>query len=190
MLDYLKGTVTVRDWIFVGAVLGLAVLLCTGFYFVVYTKQNERLAGLQKELDTVRLELKTAKEYEQNFEQLSQQSEKMELLVNLFQERLPEKREIPNLLRRFERLGDNIGLQVGLAPLPTISDADKETIPYTVTCRGDFHQVVTFINLLERDDRYLKVSDLDIGEEEAGVTEAEFTLSTFLFRQPQAGEPK
>jgi Tfp pilus assembly protein PilO len=61
------------------------------------------------------------------------------------------------------------------------TDSSKETIPYKVTARGTFHQIVSFINRLERDDRYLAISDLDIKEEQAGVSEATFTLSTFRF---------
>jgi len=64
-----------------------------------------------------------------------------------------------------------------------MTDANKETIPYEIIARGDFHEIVQFINLLERDQRYLKVSNLDIGEEIAGISEATFQLSTFRFIQ-------
>lgn len=184
MLDFFKGTVTPRDWLFVGVMVGIAVLLFSGFYFVFYAKQNEKLAGLQAELVTKRSERKVALETKRNIDALRQESEKMERLVELFEERLPEEREIPNLLQKFERRGDDLGLRVGLVALPTTSDARKETIPYEVTALGTFHQIVSFINMLERDERYLKVSDLDIQEEEAGVSEATFILSTFRFIQP------
>ncbi len=125
-----------------------------------------------------------AYETQRNLEALRKESEKMVKLVDLFEQRLPEQREIPNLLQKFERRGDDLGLRVGLVALPVTSDARKETIPYEVTALGSFHQIVSFINLLERDERYLKVSDLDIQEEEAGISEATFILSTFRFIQP------
>jgi len=60
-------------------------------------------------------------------------------------------------------------------------DSSKEVIPYQVVAKGSFHQIVAFINLLEKDQRYLKISDLDIGPEKAGICEAKFVLSTFRF---------
>jgi Tfp pilus assembly protein PilO len=181
MLDYLKGKVTLRDWAFVGAILAVAVVLCLAFYFAVYTKETAKLTTINVELEKIRAELKVAYDTKKNFEQLEKDWEKADRLVALFENRLPEERDIRRLVSNFEGLGDTLGIQVELTQLPTLSDVSKETIPYKVTARGNFHQIASFINLLERDDRYLKISDLDIGEEEASVSEATFTLSTFRF---------
>jgi len=186
MLDYLKGSVTLRDWAFVGVVLGVTVVLSLVFYFVIYTRQEAQLAAVGTELDKIRAELKVAYDTKRNFEVLEKDWEKADRLVALFEDRLPEERDIRRLVSNFEALGDGLGLEVKLTQLPTLADASKETIPYKVTARGNFHQIASFINLLERDDRYLKISDLDIGEEEASVSEATFTLSTFRFLGPTA----
>jgi Tfp pilus assembly protein PilO len=111
----------------------------------------------------------------------------MQELVTQFQERLPESREIPTLLKQFEGFAGEIGLRVELSQMQRVTDARKETIPYSVVARGDFSQIVRFINRLERFQRYLKVSDLNIGKEEAGVAEATFTLSTYRFIEPNEG---
>ena len=105
----------------------------------------------------------------------------MAQLFDDFQKRLPEEREIPNLLQRFERMGGEIGLRLEMVPMDTKLDRRIETIPFKVKAKGQFHQVVAFINLLESDERYLKVSDIDIGEEKEDVSEAAFILSTFRF---------
>ena len=188
MRDLMRGKVTGRDWAFVGAVLGVTGLLAVAFYFLFYGPQQTKLAQVRRDIQEQRQELKKAIETQQNIDKLREDSAKMEQLVQLFEQRLPEEREIPSLLRQFERLGDDLGLSVELKTLPTTSDANKETIPYEVTALGNFHQIVSFINLLERDERYLKVSDLDIQEEEAGLSEATFTLSTFRFIQSAASE--
>ncbi|HQK75497.1 MAG TPA: type 4a pilus biogenesis protein PilO, partial [Candidatus Hydrogenedentes bacterium] len=57
----------------------------------------------------------------------------------------------------------------------------KLTIPYRIVVRGSFHDIAEFINRLERFKRYLKVSELQVGPEKDGVSEAEFTLSTYTF---------
>ena len=183
MLDFFKGTVTAKDWAFVGVVLGLTGLLCAGFYFGVYKGKQEKLAQVGKELVETTAELNAARETKAKFAEFKLEADKAEKLVLLFEERLPEKREIPRLLEQFEKKAKDLGLSVELTQLPTKTDTNKETIPYEIIARGDFHEIVQFINLLERDKRYLKVSNLDIGEEVAGISEASFHLSTFRFIQ-------
>jgi len=190
MLSYFQGTVTARDWAAVAVILSVTVLLGILFFFFVYTPQQDTIAELEVERAEVRENLARARETEANIEQLRAEAEKMDLLVNLFEQRLPDQREIPALLRNFERLGNELGLRVQLQALPTITDVNKETIPYKVTTWGDFHTILTFINLLERDNRYLKISDLDIVAEETTTTSTgTFTLSTFRFIQPASPTP-
>lgn len=187
MLEFFKGTVTPKDWAFVGVVLGATGLICAGFYFAIYKGQQERLASVVATLEETKTELVAARETKDKFEEFKLEAEKAERLVELFEKRLPEEREIPRLLEQFEGKAKELGLSVELTQLPTKTDVNKETIPYEVIARGDFHEIVQFINLMERDQRYLKVSNLDIGEEIAGISEASFHLSTFRFIQ-RAGD--
>jgi len=183
MLEFFKGTVTPKDWAFVGVVLGAAGLICAVFYFAVYKGQQDRLATVVATLNETEAELDAARETKEKFDVFKLEAEKAERLVELFENRLPEEREIPRLLEQFEGKAKDLGLSVELTQLPTKTDINKETIPYEVIARGDFHKIVQFINLMERDQRYLKVSNLDIGEEVAGISEASFHLSTFRFIQ-------
>ncbi|HOH51377.1 MAG TPA: type 4a pilus biogenesis protein PilO [Candidatus Hydrogenedentes bacterium] len=181
MLDILTGKVTARDWMFVGGVLALTAVIAVGFYVLVIGHQKQRVETRRQELAGVKKELGEAKKIAENIDGLRKESEDMERLVDIFQKRLPSEREIPNLLRQFEKLGADLGLRVQLASLPSRRESRTETIPYKVTAAGEFHKIAEFINKLERDERYLKVSDLDIGEQEAGVSTATFVLSTFRF---------
>jgi Tfp pilus assembly protein PilO len=183
MLDFFKGTVTAKDWAFVGAVLGITGLLGAAFFFGIFKGQQAKLDAVRVTLEDTKKELREARETKAKFAEFKIEAEKASRLVEMFEERLPEEREIPRLLEQFEKKGDDLGLSVELTQLPTMTDANKETIPYEIIARGDFHEIVQFINLLERDQRYLKVSNLDIGEEIAGISEATFQLSTFRFIQ-------
>ncbi len=86
-------------------------------------------------------------------------------------------------------MANDVGLSHSLKPEAPQRDETKETIPYSVDTFGNFHQTASFINRLERFERYLKISDLKIEEEDAGVSKASFTLSTFRFlgENPQEG---
>ena len=181
MIEFFRGTVTPKDWAFVAVVLSIGALLAAGFYLVLYDRWSVDLAELDTRVKDLEGQYSEALQIKNDIEALRDESENMNTLVTQFEKRLPEEREIPQLLSQFETQGDDLGLRVELATMPTEVAKGKETIPYKVTVYGDFHQIVSFINLLERDERYLKISDIDLGEEEAGVSEATFTLSTFRF---------
>jgi len=186
MLDYFRGTVTPKDLAIVGAVIGVTALIVVAFYFLVFVGLEEDLGIRTAELDVIRADLREARRIKQDIDDLARRSEKMERLVGIFQERLPEESEIPKLMLQFEKLGDALGLRTQLEPYDKTEDSRKLTIRYKVTTWGSFHDIVTFINRLERDERYLKISDLAIADEEALVSQANFTLSTYRFIQSKA----
>jgi len=181
MIDFLKGRVTPQDIGIVAGIIVVVGLICAGLYFFVVMPEYDRQVELRADLQKVQADLKRAREIEEDIGRLEVETEKWENLVTQFEQRLPDEREIPRLMRRFELMGDEIGLRVELGQLPTTTDTRKETIPYEVVAYGDFHQILNFINMLERHDRYLRISELDIDEQEAGVSEASFVLSTFRF---------
>lgn len=181
MLDMLKGKVTRQDWIYVGSILAVTVVLAGALYYFVIQAEKAKIAARAQQLSGVAAELESARKIEQNIASLRDEKVLMAQLFDDFQKRLPEEREIPNLLQRFERMGGEIGLRLEMVPMDTKLDRRIETIPFKVKAKGQFHQVVAFINLLESDERYLKVSDIDIGEEKEDVSEAAFILSTFRF---------
>ena len=186
MLDYFRGTVTAKDFAVVGAVVGLTALVVVAFYFLVYAGQERELGARTAELEEIRADLRDARKIKEDIDDLARRSEKMEQLVAIFQDRLPEESEIPKLMLGFEQMGDSLGLSPQLEPLDKTEDSRKLTIRYKVTASGSFHDIMTFVNQLERDDRYLKISDLDIGPEELFVSKATFTLSTYRFIQTKA----
>ena len=197
MIDFFKGTVTQKDWGIVGGIVGAAVVLVLGYWFLPLPLLNgAQQANLEEVIasdEAVITQLTKARETQKNIESLRNEAAKMQELATQFEERLPDSREIPALLKQFEGLATEIGLWRELAMLPRIPDTHKETIPYSVVVKGNFHQIVSFINRLERSQRYFKVSELNIGKEESGVAQATFTLSTFRFIQAsetaKPGEP-
>ena len=188
MIEMLKGTVTPKDWAFAGIVVCIALALASVYVLFVSGEQERRLEEIAAERQTVTADLELARNTRDNIEALREETAQIQALVEDFERRLPLRREIPQLLEEFEALANEVRLDVELAPQPRIVDTRKETIPYSITAYGDFHQVASFINRLERFERYLKISELSISEQRQGVCEARFTLSTYRFRQsPETG---
>ncbi len=186
-MEMLRGTITAKDWMAVGVIVGLTLVLCAVFYFFLFQPKTEELAALTALTEVKAGELATAERLAKDIKTLRADFEKTDTLVKAFEKRLPSRREIPALLTQFEAMAKQVGVDVELTTKPTTRDASKATIPYGIVARGTFHQIASFINELERYERYLKVSDLKIGEEEARVCEATFTLSTFTFIDKKPG---
>ncbi|HOJ34133.1 MAG TPA: type 4a pilus biogenesis protein PilO [Candidatus Hydrogenedentes bacterium] len=179
-----RTTVTPKDWMAFAFLLCLAALLAALFYFVVHHGQKTTLASLEQEDKQVLADLMEAELKRSTIEKLRQEMQKTTQLVSDFDRRLPSTREIATLVTRFEEMANELNLRINVTPLSILRDERKETIPYNIKAYGDFHQITSFINRLERFERYLKISDLKIREEKNGVSEAEFTLSTYRFIEP------
>lgn len=183
-MEALKGKITPKDWMAVGAVLGVVAAVLALYIFFVHNAQITKLDLLTADITAIRRDLQEAYAKEKNIAALREETEKIQSLVTDFEKRLPSQREIPNLVRQFEQMANDVGLSHALKPETPIRDDRKETIPYSITTYGTFHQTASFINRLERFERYLKVSNLKIEEEKDGVSKATFTLSTYRFLVP------
>ncbi|NUM52177.1 MAG: type 4a pilus biogenesis protein PilO [Candidatus Hydrogenedentes bacterium] len=183
-MEALKGKVTPKDWMAVGAVLAVVAAILALYIFFVSVKQNAKLEALTADIAAIRRDLQEAQQKEKNIAKLREETEKIQNLVSDFEKRLPSQREIPTLVRQFESMANEVGLSHALKPEAPIRDERKETIPYSITTYGTFHQTASFVNRLERFERYLKVSNLKMEEEKDGVSKATFTLSTYRFLAP------
>lgn len=187
MKDFLAGTVTPRDWFFTVGILGTAAVIFALFYVFVHQPQMERLTDIKEKDEILVKDLQQARKIAQSIDDLRDRMAKIEQLVSVFEERLPSQHELASLLVEFENMANDQGLDVELSSLTPSRDGRKETIPYRIIARGPFHQIMTFINQLERYRRYLKITDLHIEPVKGNYlnSEAEFTLNTYRFIKPE-----
>ena len=155
MIEFLKGTVTLKDGGIAGGIVCAAVVLVLGYWFLLHSAQEAKLQEVIASDEVVQAQLRLARDTQKNIESLRIEAAKMQELATQFEERLPESREIPDLLKQFMGLATEIGLWRELTYLPRIPDTHKETIPYSIVIKGNFHQIVSFINRLERLERVI-----------------------------------
>lgn len=193
MMELLQGTAKPADIAFAGGVIALAGLVCLLYYMFLFSPAQTRMAELEEQNRELAADIRRAEATQAEIEELRRRSDRSDLLVSQFEQRLPQQREIPQLITEFEMLAQRVGIQIEVNQLAVQRDERKETIPYSVVAFGSFHQIAHFINELERFERYLKVSNLNIDEERERISRASFTLSTFRFLEPApvtAGTPE
>ncbi|MCP4642993.1 MAG: type 4a pilus biogenesis protein PilO, partial [bacterium] len=104
MKEVLRGTVTPKDWMAVAAILGLTALVVVVFKLFIGSAQDDRYQQLIRDDSQIVADLQVAEQKKANIETLRAKTAEIELLVDEFQKRLPDTREIPNLVRKFEDL--------------------------------------------------------------------------------------
>lgn len=186
MIDILKGTPLPQDWMALGGILSAAAAVGAAFFFLVYQVQLEEAARIEAEDSIVVANLEKVRKIESEIENLRRETKEISELVASFEQRLPSSRELVQMQTDIEDMAIAVDIKMKVDPRTPIIDASKETIPYSVKATGTYHKVATFINLLERYVRYLKVSDLKM-KSEKGETSASFTLYTYTFIEDNTG---
>ncbi len=108
--------------------------------------------------------------------------------------RLPEEKEIPNLLTQINRLGQEAGLTFTLfRPGKPIKDEFYSRIPIRIKADGTYHSLGRFFEALSHMERIVNITDLKLDQTDGrrpsatGVTTerptitGEFTATTFTF---------
>ena len=179
--EFISGTPTREDWIAFGIVLGLGVLALAGFIFGFQPRQARSVEAFIAEDTAVQMVLEEAIRKKDRFTEFEAETSEVKGLVSEFEERLPSRSEIGSLMQEFEQMAAMESVKIEMSSLTRIPDQYKETIPYSIVARGNFHQIVAFINRLELFKRFLKISELVIEPQVEGVAVARFTLNTYRF---------
>ena len=80
---------------------------------------------------------------------------------------LPEKREIPGLLRNISLAGKKVGLEIRkFQPLPDSTEEYYAEIPFAMELVGSFHEVAMFFDRLSNLGRIVSVKNLQVSEPE------------------------
>ena len=186
MIDLLKGTPLPQDWMALGGILSAAVALGAAFYFLVYQGQMNEVARIGLEDGTVIANLEKARQIEREIGKLKTETEEIELLVSTFERRLPSQKQLTQLIIDLEDMENKEEVKLKIRPFEPEKGENKETIRYEVEAKGTYHNVASFINRLERYERYLKVEKLTLKAAE-GQTTAQFMLFTYTFIEDNAG---
>ena len=186
-----EAVITKQDRVIVGSMaagLVAVALLIVGF---VYMPQKEEIGRLDTEIAATNEELTVAKETAAKKEELEKKLEEIDRRVARFEAKLPDRKTIPKLYREFQHAARDANVVVKLIKkLDEIKTPPRVAIPYDFEVSGSYHELATFINKLEMGERFVKISDIHIQEQERGTSDAAFRLTTYLFVQEEEGAEK
>jgi type IV pilus assembly protein PilO len=143
--------------------VGTIVLLAGLFVALVYipkskeiTRLNKEITSLEKKINQAKIKARTLKKFEA--EQVEVEAQFREALMLL-----PNKREIPTLLRSITQLGSDANLEFRLfSPKKEKARDFYIEIPVSMEVSGTYHDVATFFDKVGRMKRIVNILDISM----------------------------
>lgn len=172
-----------RELIFLLVLAGLPV--CS--YFFVFKPTNELISEVRSENKVKQARLDRL-ELARHIEDLGEEIAKLSGAIDLFEDRLPEAKEVEVILREVWQLATRRGLNSR-----SVRTEDPEKcagcleLPIAMELNGNFDGFYAFLLDLEKLPRITRIHEMKLNKltDEEGHMEAQFTLSIFF--EPQTG---
>jgi len=163
--------------------VGTIVLVAGIFVALVYipkskeiTRLNKEIAGLEKKINQAKIKARKLKKFEA--EQIEVETQFREAL-NL----LPNKREIPSLLRSITQLGSDAELEFLLfSPNKEKARDFYIEIPVSMEVSGSYHDVATFFDKVGRMKRIVNILDISMKPVKSRSTNLTTTCNAVTYR--------
>jgi type IV pilus assembly protein PilO len=156
------------------------------YYFVVVSPRTTRTALLETHIDEM-LQERDSKTFEAaQMPERQKDVEQLDKQLKLALTRLPDEKEIPELLSSISNLGRDSGLEILVfRQLPEGYQEFYAEVPVEMQVRGNYHQVAQFLDRVGKLDRIVNVSNIVVKSpkviEENLVLDANSRVTTFRF---------
>jgi len=166
----------VRELLFVLVLIAMPLAA----YFFVFEPRNKQIAEAQVEIRQKNADLKELEAATASIADLEAEIQRLEEAIAIFQQKLPEEREVDVILRQVWELA----AKQQLTPKRVRTDkpvkaAQYNELPINMTISGDFDGFYSFLIEIEKLNRITRVPKMKLKRtagEEPGM-EAEITLS-------------
>jgi Tfp pilus assembly protein PilO len=186
--------------------VGLLCVLAVGF--LVMGPFSDYGVGIKHLTDAIKRQERLLKEEEADLREEEARIDRIDTIktelaerapeIERYEARLPKDKQVPELFRDIDRFKQQAGLDIVVQTrLEPVNHEEYIDLPIRVEARGTYDSIATFINLLERNQRFAKIKEVQIAEvpgenrEEEGtiddlaIHDAVMVISTFMFVNPE-----
>jgi Tfp pilus assembly protein PilO len=172
--------------------------------FLIMAPLSEYGIGIRELRTKVGVEEKLLAQAKQDLQQEQARIERIPVLEKELQERepeirryearLPKDRKVPDLFKDIDRFKQQSNLDITVQTrLEPVDKEDYLELRIRVEARGDYDSIASFINFLERNQRFAQIKELEIVEapgqnndeelipEDLTIHDAVMVVSTFMF---------
>ncbi len=171
-----------------GIIAGIILVVTAGTYFLLITDVESSIAAIRSDQEA---KDRTLAEKQVIADNLNDKRKEMDALEQRFQEaltKLPEKKDIEELLSQLNEVGKKSGLEINrVAPGPETVEGFLSRIPIAMTVSGNYQEVAVFLQEVSSLQRIVKVSELKLGaptvKGEKVMLKSEFLATTYRFSE-------
>jgi len=172
-----------------------ATILCitVAFYFLLYSPKAERIKKLEKEITSLNKKIRVARAMAKRLPEFEAKARKIDKQFKQALKLLPNKKEIPSLLKRINHLGKDSGLVFRLfRPTRERPRGFYNEILIKIEVEGRFHEIMEFIYKITTMQRIVNVFNISMRPVKRFSTnlKATFTAITYRFAPENAKNRK
>ncbi len=146
-----------------GGLLGILIVIMLAYYITVYMPHLDRMESLFGEFNAKKAEFSKMVVLVRDRGQFMEEVEALDRDLKVAISMLPDKKEIPSLLKKLSDEAEKFGLEVYyFEPLAERKKDFYAEVPVSIKVKGSFHEVLGFFDSVNKLARIVNVSDIDI----------------------------
>jgi len=171
------------------------VLVGGAYYYFFFMPRQGRLMDVSQTLEARNNKLITVKRQARSLKEWETKMARVEEAFYIATRALPDKKEIPSLLKSVSRAGSSAGLNFVLfQPDPEVARDFYKEIPLSMKVEGNYLQVADFFFQVSRLNRIVNIRNIALrrNKSAAGVIEMDCKAVTYMFVEADqnASQPK
>jgi type IV pilus assembly protein PilO len=170
--------------------LVLVIIVVGLLVYFVSKPQWETRDKLQKENDQVQKDLNILREVKKNIEKHRKEYAQMQELLQDVLVKLPETKDVPNLLRNVTTVSEETRLKIKYFEPKELKNKEfYSELPFEIKFSGPFHTVAYFFDGVRKMDRVINITNFNLeakGTPRNIVLEGTCTANAYVYvREPQ-----
>ena len=176
----------------IGILIGIGVLLCTGYYFGSYQTDAQELTRLRAEEAKLQRKLSEVRLIAGNIVEFEAEIAALEIKLKKALRQLPNEKQLEVLLTDISNLGKTAGVEIrSFQRQQEIFHDFYAEVPIAIQIDGEYHDIGKFFELLSQLKRIVNMGSLKIGVESESLDSTRLkvtgTATTFRFVGAGAG---
>lgn len=146
-----------------GGLLVVLVIIIAVYYVTVYMPHVDTMESLYREFNSKKAEFSKMVVLVRDRGQFMEEVEALDRDLKVAISMLPDKKEIPSLLKKLSDEAEKFGLEVYyFEPLAERKKEFYAEVPVSMKVKGSFHEVLGFFDSVNKLARIVNVSDLEM----------------------------
>ena len=161
MNDFLENLENLEPSRKIAIAIGVPLLVLLAYYFLIVSPRTVRTAQLSTHIEEMQQERDQKKFEAEQMPERQKEVDALDKQLKFALTRLPDEKEIPDLLSSISNLGRDSGLEILVfRQMPEGYQEFYAEVPVDMQVRGNYHQVAQFLDRVGKLDRIVNVSNI------------------------------